>query len=701
MAYKSCFSIYKKLFYLEFDNRLTIVLNHGILCLRKIYSYCFNNFGLGGNEMDYKKVAEEISKALGEDNVQAAAHCATRLRLVLKDSDKVDQKALDDNESVKGTFEANDQFQIIIGAGDVNDVYDEFVKITGVKEASTDDLKAVASNKKNNPVMAFIKVLSDIFVPIVPALVAGGLLMALNNVLTAQDLFGPQSVVELYPSVKDFAGIINLLASAPFAFLPILVGFSATRRFGGNPYLGAAMGMAMVMPDLVNGYSVTNAIAEGSMPYWNIFGMNVAQAGYQGSVLPVLAVSWILATLEKFFHKRLANAFDYTFTPMLAIIITGFLTFTVVGPVMRTVGDGLADGLSWLYSTTGAFGLGVFGLFYSPIVITGLHQSFPAIETTLLADVARTGGSFIFPVASMANVAQGAAALAIMLLTKNKKQKSLATTAGVSAMLGITEPAIFGVNLKLKFPFICGMIAAGIASFFIGLFHVLAVAMGPASVIGFISIAPRSIPSFMIGIVISIVIGFLSTYFYGKKHMELLADGESKGTEAAESISSVPKTTRKPQDEVLAASVSGKILPLTKVKDPVFSTEMMGRGIAVKPDDGVVHAPADGILTVVHESKHAYGLKTEKGAEVLIHIGIDTVNLKGAGFTTQRQYGELVKKGDILGTFDRKLLKEEGYDDTIMEIVTNSSAYANVKILEKNTVKSGEDILIVSETDEK
>ncbi len=508
-------------------------------------------------------------------------------------------------------------------------------------------------------------------------------------------------MVELYPSVKDFAGIINLLASAPFAFLPILVGFSATRRFGGNPYLGAAMGMAMVMPDLVNGYSVTNAIAEGSMPYWNIFGMNVAQAGYQGSVLPVLAVSWILATLEKFFHKRLANAFDYTFTPMLAIIITGFLTFTVVGPVMRTVGDGLADGLSWLYSTTGAFGLGVFGLFYSPIVITGLHQSFPAIETTLLADVARTGGSFIFPVASMANVAQGAAALAIMLLTKNKKQKSLATTAGVSAMLGITEPAIFGVNLKLKFPFICGMIAAGIASFFIGLFHVLAVAMGPASVIGFISIAPRSIPSFMIGIVISIVIGFLSTYFYGKKHMELLADGESKGTEAAESISSAPKTTRKPQDEVLAASVSGKILPLTKVKDPVFSTEMMGRGIAVKPDDGVVHAPADGILTVVHESKHAYGLKTEKGAEVLIHIGIDTVNLKGAGFTTQRQYGELVKKGDILGTFDRKLLKEEGYDDTIMEIVTNSSAYANVKILEKNTVKSGEDILIVSETDEK
>jgi PTS system sucrose-specific IIC component len=260
--------------------------------------------------MDYRKVAEEINKALGKGNIQAAAHCATRLRLVLKDPSKVNQKALDKIEAVKGTFEANNQFQIIIGAGDVNNVYHELVKLTNVKEASTSDLKAVASKgKKTNPFMAFVKVLSDIFVPIVPALVAGGLLMAINNVLTAQHLFGPQSVVEMYPGVTDFAAIINLLSAAPFFFLPILVGFSATKRFGGNPYLGAAIGMAMVMPDLVTGYDVANTIAEGSMTYWNLFGLNVAQAGYQGSVLPVLAVAWILATLEKFFHKRIPNAF--------------------------------------------------------------------------------------------------------------------------------------------------------------------------------------------------------------------------------------------------------------------------------------------------------------------------------------------------------------------------------------------------------
>lgn len=653
---------------------------------------------LGGKKMDYKKVAEEITQALGKDNVLAAAHCATRLRLVLKDSSKVDQNALDNNDAVKGTFEANDQFQIIIGAGDVNYVYEEFVKLTGTKEASTADMKAIASNgKKNNPAMAFIKVLSDIFVPIVPALVAGGLLMAINNVLTAQHLFGPQSVVEMFPGVQDFASIINLLASAPFAFLPILVGFSATRRFGGNPYLGAAMGMVMVMPDLVNGYGVANAIADGSMPYWNIFGLQVAQAGYQGSVLPVLAVSFILANLEKFFHKRLANAFDFTFTPMLAIIITGFLTFTVVGPIMRGVGDGLTYGLTWLYDTTGAIGLGIFGLFYSPIVITGLHQSFPAIETTLLADVAKTGGSFIFPVASMANVAQGAATLAIMLLTKNEKQKSLATSASISAMLGITEPAIFGVNLKLKFPFICGMIASGIACVVIGLFHVLSVTMGPASVIGFISIAPKSIPFFMLGILVSIVVGFTTTYLYGKKNMALLADEATPKADVAVAINEDPAPMKTPKDEVLASAVTGTAIALENVDDPVFSTEMMGKGIAIKPKEGIIYAPADGELTVVYDAKHAYGLMTTQGAEVLIHIGIDTVNLNGVGFTTQRKYGELVKKGDVLGTFDLKALQEAGYDDTVMEIVTNTQAYAAVDVLNKTQVVAGEDLLVVSE----
>lgn len=622
--------------------------------------------------MDHKKVAKEIVDALGKDNIQAAAHCATRLRLVLKDPNLVNQKALDANEGVKGTFEVNGQFQIIIGAGDVNKVYAELVQLTGVKEASTEDLKKVAAEgKKANPVMSLIKVLSDIFVPIVPALVAGGLLMAINNVLTAPDLFGPLSVVEMFPQLTDFAAIINLFAAAPFAFLPILVGFSATRRFGGNPYLGAAMGMVMVMPDLVNGYGVANAIAEGTMPYWNVFGLEIAQAGYQGSVLPVLAVAWILANLEKFFHKKIPSAFDFTFTPMLAIIITGFLTFTVVGPIMRGISDGMTDGLVWLYQTTGAFGLGIFGLFYSPIVITGLHQSFPAIETTLLAEVAKTGGSFIFPVASMANVAQGAATLAIVFLTKNEKQKSLATSSSISALLGITEPAIFGVNLKLKFPFICGMIAAGVASAFIGFFHVLAVAMGPASVIGFISIAPKSIPFFMIGIVISLILGFTMTFTYGKKHLALI-NGEEEETVVVEPVV-VTSASNEGVEEILVAPVVGEVIALKEVNDPVFSSEMMGKGLAIRPKEGVVYAPADGVLTVVFPTNHAYGLQTTNGAELLIHIGIDTVQLDGKGFTSTKKVGDVVKKGEILGSFDIETIEAANYPSDVIMVVTNST----------------------------
>lgn len=632
--------------------------------------------------MDHKKVALEVIDAVGENNLIAAAHCATRLRLVLKDSSKINQAALDSNEDVKGTFETNGQYQIIIGPGDVNKVYAEIVQATGVKEASTDTLKEIANQgKKANPFMALAKVLSDIFVPLIPALVAGGLLMAINNVLTSPGLFGELSVIEMFPAFQDFASIINLLASAPFAFLPVLVGYSATQRFGGNGYLGAAMAMAMVMPDLINGYGVANAIAEGTMPYWNIFGLQVAQAGYQGSVLPVLAVAYILANLEKFFHKRIPQVLDFTFTPMLAVIITGFLTFTIVGPVMRTVSDGLTDGLVWLYSTAGAVGLGIFGTFYSSIVITGLHQSFPAIETTLLADVAKTGGSFIFPIAAMANIAQGAATFAVFFITKDQKQKSLASSAGISAMLGITEPAIFGVNLKLKFPFVCAMIAAGIASVSIGLFHVLATALGAAGLIGFISVPPQSYIGFFVSAAISFVVAFVLTYVYGKKKM-VEPDVAPTTVEKAQ-----PTTVASAVIEEVNSPVKGEAVALSTVNDPVFSSEMMGKGVAVKPAVGEIYAPVDGTLTVVYDTKHAYGIVSDEGVEILLHIGIDTVNLAGEHFTTNKQNGDKVSKGDLLGTFDRQAIQEAGYDDTVMVIVTNTADYAEIVPVATNEVE--------------
>ena len=640
--------------------------------------------------MNHKEVANRVAKALGEDNLVAAAHCATRLRLVVKDTAKIDQVALDDDPDLKGTFEANGQYQIIVGPGDVNTVYKELVAITGVGEVSKDELKEVAG-KETNPVMKLIKVLSDIFVPLIPALVAGGLLMALNNVLTGAGLFGPQSVVEMYPGIKGFAEIVNLMASAPFAFLPILIGFSATKRFGGNPYLGAAAGMMLVMPSLVNGYGVAEALASHKMPYWDVFGFKIAQAGYQGQVLPVIGVAWILATLEKFFHKHLKNAIDFTFTPMLAVIITGFVTFAVVGPVLRTVSNGMTDGLVWLVNTLGGFGYGIFGSVYSAIVLTGLHQSFPAIETTLLADIAKTGGDFIFPIAAAANVAQGAATFAIFFLTKNEKQKALASSSAFSAMLGITEPAMFGVNLKLKFPFFIALGASGIASAFMGFLGVRGASLGPAGVIGFIAIKAGSHMMFMVGILISFVLAFVATYIYGKNRMAVPANAETQDT-TAQDINTVQEHATI-LDEELVAPVAGAAIQLSETKDPVFSSGLMGNGLAIEPTVGEIYAPADGTLTVTNNSKHAYGLLTNKGAEVLLHIGIDTVQMDGDGFETNVNQGQVVKKGDLLGTFDIQKIKDRGYEATVMVIVTNTTSFAQVQGIDNQDVVVGQTII--------
>jgi PTS system sucrose-specific IIC component len=612
------------------------------------------------------------------------------LRLVVKDTANIDQAALDDDADLKGTFEANGQYQIIVGPGDVNTVYKELVAITGVGEVSKDELKDVA-NTETNPLMKLIKVLSDIFVPLIPALVAGGLLMALNNVLTGQGLFGPQSIVEMVPGIQGFAEIVNLMASAPFAFLPILIGFSATKRFGGNPYLGAAAGMMLVMPSLVNGYGVAEAIASNKMPYWDVFGFKIAQAGYQGQVLPVIGVAWILATLEKFFHKHLKNAIDFTFTPMLAVIITGFVTFAVVGPVLRGISNGMTDGLVWLVNTLGGVGYGIFGLGYSAIVLTGLHQSFPAIETSLLADIAKTGGDFIFPIAAAANVAQGAATFAIFFLTKNEKQKGLASSSAFSAMLGITEPAMFGVNLKLKFPFFIGLGAAGIASTIMGFAGVRGVSLGPAGIIGFIAIKPASIPMFMLGIAVSFVLAFLATYIYGKGRMDVPANVATTGTTAQDI--NIVKTSEGVLAEELFAPVTGQAIQLSETKDQVFSSGLMGKGIAIEPTVGEIYAPADGTLTVTNDSKHAYGLLTANGAEVLLHIGIDTVQMAGDGFSTQVKQGQVVKKGDLLGTFNIDKIKAAGYEATVMVIVTNTMSFAEVQGIDNQTVTVGQAII--------
>ncbi|WP_336878262.1 sucrose-specific PTS transporter subunit IIBC [Staphylococcus nepalensis] len=467
--------------------------------------------------MNYKKSAESILNAIGgENNIDAMAHCATRLRLVLKDESLIDEESLSSMEVVKGTFATGGQYQIIIGSGTVNKVFAELEKITG-KEASTTSKVKSEGNKSMNPFQKFVKMLSDIFVPIIPAIVAGGLLMGINNILTAPGIFyNHHSLIEVHSQFKGLAEMIDIFANAPFTLLPILIGFSAAKRFGGNAFLGAALGMILVHPELMSAYDYPKAVELGkSIPHWHLFGLEINRVGYQGQVLPMLVATYILAKLEQGLRKVVPTVLDNLLTPLISILVTAFITFLFVGPITRTLGYWLSDGLTWLYEFGGAIGGLIFGLLYAPIVITGMHHSFIAIETQLIADNATTGGSFIFPIATMSNVAQGAAALAaFLIIKKNKKLKGIASAAGISALLGVTEPAMFGVNLKLRYPFIGAIIGSGIGAAYISFFKVKAIALGTAGLPGFISISGvnHGWLHYGIGIAITFIVTFVVTY---------------------------------------------------------------------------------------------------------------------------------------------------------------------------------------------
>lgn len=462
----------------------------------------------------YENSAREILEAIGGNgNVVSAAHCATRLRLVLNDEKNVDLEKLSNIDVVKGNFSNAGQFQIIIGSGTVNEVYKEFIKIAGIQESTKAEVKKQADNKMN-PIQKIVKMLSDVFVPIIPALVAAGLLMGINNVFTATGLFYEgQSLIDVHTGLKDLAAMINTFASAAYAFLPILIGFSATKMFGGNPYLGAVIGMIMVSGDLLNAYGYGDAVLNNSVPVWNIMGFQIEKVGYQGTVLPVLASSFIIAWVEKKLHKIIPEFLDNLLTPLLSVFITALLTFIFVGGIMREAGDIITNCILWLYNSAGAIGGAIFGFFYAPLTMTGMHHSLLPIDIQLIA----TGGSFLLATASCSNVAQGAATIASMFITKDKKMKSIAASSGVSALLGITEPAMFGVNLKMKYPFYGAMVGSAFGCAYVTFTNVLNISPGAAGIIGFVSVQSGSMLNFIIGVVISFVVSFVSTFILSKK----------------------------------------------------------------------------------------------------------------------------------------------------------------------------------------
>lgn len=464
------------------------------------------------SSMKYSQEARDIVAAIGGvDNIAAATHCVTRLRFALQDEAKVDIAALENLDIVKGSFSANGQFQVVIGQGTVDNVYAAMVKDTGIKASSKDDVKALGSSKQN-PLQRAIKTLADIFIPILPAIVTAGLLMGINNILV-NPLFSEQSVVEMYPSWAGIAEMINIIANTAFTFLPALIGWSAAKRFGGSELLGMVLGLILVHPDLMNAWGYGSALTEGSIPTWNLFGLEVEKVGYQGQVLPVLIASWVLAKIELFLRKRVAESLQLLVVAPIALLITGFLAFIIIGPITFTIGSWITDGLVHVFDTFPIIGGLLYGGLYAPLVITGMHHTFLAVDLQLIGS---TGTTFLWPILALSNIAQGAAVFGIMFAVKDEKLKGLAGTSGVSAWLGITEPAMFGVNIRYRYPFFAAIIGTAIAGAFITFRGVQASSIGVGGIPAPLSILTEDWLSFGIGMVIVIIVPFIITFLIAK-----------------------------------------------------------------------------------------------------------------------------------------------------------------------------------------
>ncbi|MCE3201023.1 PTS system trehalose-specific EIIBC component [Paenibacillus sonchi] len=629
-----------------------------------------------------RKNVEEIVKAVGgKENIEAATHCVTRLRFALHDESQVDTDALEKNDLVKGHFSSQGQFQVIIGPGLVDKVYDEMLSITGGSRATKDEVKTAAS-KKQNPLQQAIKTLADIFIPILPAIVMAGLLLGINNILTGPGIFfDSKSLVEVYPQWKDFASIINTIASTAFTFLPALIGWSAVTRFGGSPLLGIVLGLILVHPDLLSAYGYADAKVEGTVPVWNLFGWHVNKIGYQGQVLPVLVSAYLLARLERWLNQKVPDSFKLLIVAPVALLITGFLAFTVIGPVTFVIANAITSGLVSIFGGFPALGGLIYGGLYALLVITGMHHTFLAVDIQLIGS---EGGTFLWPMLALSNIAQGAAALGMMFVAKQEKTKGLAVTSSISAFLGVTEPAIFGVNVRFKYPFIFGMLGSAIAGVLLAMNNVLASSIGVGGIPGFLSIFPGQWGVFFIGMAIVLIVPFTATVLFGKVR--------SRGTDEADSTDdttaktsptdnassktepSAPSRAQVHTDSVPVSSpatavnvlevlspVRGRIVPLEQVPDPAFAERQMGKGVAVEPSEGKVTAPFDATVAHVIKSKHAVILEHASGVQLLIHIGINTVSLKGSGFTAHVTAGDKVKAGQLLLEFDRDAITAAGY----------------------------------------
>ena len=622
--------------------------------------------------MDYKKVAQEIYDKVGrKENLVSAAHCATRLRLVLVDNAKCDAKAVEDIEGVKGVFSASGQLQIILGTGVVNKVYDEFIAISGLSAATKDEVKAAAAARQN-PFKRAIKTLGDIFVPIIPAIVASGFLMgimeALNFMVNNNFLN-----IDTSGSIYVFA---TLFSNTAYTFLPILIAYSAAKAFGGNPYLGAVIGMIMIHPNLQNAWTVATEGVHQTQSVW--FGLySVDMVGYQGHVIPVIIAVWVMCFLEKRLHKIVPAMFDLFVTPLVSVFVTGYLTLSIIGPIFVAIENGIIGGIQTLLTLPFGIGSLIMGGLYSTTVVAGIHHMYTVID---MGQLSMYGVTYWLPLASAANMAQGAATLAVALKSKNGKTKAVALPSAFSCFMGITEPAIFGVNLRFFKPFVCGAIGGAAGAMYASLVHLGASGTGVTGLFGLLLCLQHPL-EYIIMAAISIGVAFALTWLFGYKDPKPQEESKpavADKTEAPAENPQTPAVTCEPG--TVYAPVSGTVVPSEEIPDETFAAGVLGRGVGIQPADGTIVAPFDGEISSVTETHHAVGITSPDGMELLIHVGVDTVDMKGDGFQCFVQAGQKVKAGEKLISFDRDKIAAAGHPDMVAVLLTNSDDYKDLKI---------------------
>ena len=634
--------------------------------------------------MDYRKTAQEIlDKVGGSKNIVSAAHCATRLRLVIADNSRTDKTAIENVEGVKGVFEASGQLQIILGTGTVNKVFDEFISIAGITASSKAEAKEAAAQKQN-VFMRAIKLLGDIFVPIIPAIVASGFLMGIMNSL---DFMINNGFINMDTSSSIYV-FANLFSNTAYTFLQILIAFSAAKAFGANPYLGAVIGMIMINPALQNAYTVaTEGVQQTQSVFFGLY--EIDMVGYQGHVIPVVIAVWLLSVIEKKLHKIVPEVLDLFVTPLVSVFVTGYLTLSTIGPIFVWAENAILDGIQWLLTLPLGLGSLVMGALYAPTVVTGIHQMYTAID---IGQIAQYGVTYWLPLASAANIAQGAAALAVALKSKDKKIKSLALPSSLSAFMGITEPAIFGVNLRFFKPFIAGCIGGGCGALYASIVHLGAKGTGVTGIFG-ILLCLDSPVQYIIEMLIAVGVAFAISFVLYKDQAPQAAaegtDGAQAAIPAAGEGDAAEETEAEVKEETLGSPVNGKVIPLSEVSDETFASEMLGATVAVEPSDGRILAPCDGEVINIFETGHAVCLTTQAGGELLIHVGVDTVKMEGKGFIKKVSDGAKVHAGDVLIEADLDAIKAAGYPATTMFILTNADQFGRVDKAEPGEISAG------------